>query len=784
MVKLIPKNLITLPMALAGLIFLFGIATCPVIFAQAKPATFGLSQVEESMDTHQLGHAGLAHASGEPVDVTSLSQPGGVYTVEVRVAASSDDAEERVDGSVSLSSSDLELVYDSGGDQTVGMRFNRVSIPPGAAISKAYVQFQVDETHSGPISLTIQAEDVDDALTFTSASGNIASRPRTSAAASWSPNPWMTIGEAGLDQQMPDIASVIREIIDRPGWANDNSLAIIITGTGERGAESYDGDPAGAPLLHVEYTSGLLKARPGVSIITPANNAIFNNTDTITFTATATDAEDRDLTAGLLWESSIDGLIGAGGSFSRTELSLGGHTITATASGGEGLTAFDHVTISIVTDTTVLVGAGDIAGCGSQADLETALLLDHIGGTVFTLGDNVYPDGTDLEFSDCYDPTWGRHKARTRPAAGNHDYHTPGASGYFNYFGLAAGEVDKGYYSYNVGAWHIIVLNSQCAEVGGCDSGSPQWQWLQADLAANPAACTLAYWHHPRFSSSSKHGSDVTYQDFWQLLYDAGADVVLNGHDHTYERFAPQDPTGNPDPGRGIREFVVGTGGGGLYTFDTPEPNSEVRESNTHGVLKLTLHPTSYEWEFVPIAGQTFTDTGSASCVVLNDLPVVHSVNPGSILTLAAVADAWVLEADPDTNHGTAARLDVDSPGEESYIRFRVTGVTGAIQSARLRMFVTDKSSDGPGVYGTDNSWTETGITWNNRPQPTTGVLADVGAIEANVWVEYDVTAAIAGDGTYSFVFLPDSANGVTFSSREGSLAPELVLTFAGTPWP
>jgi hypothetical protein len=339
-------------------------------------------------------------------------------------------------------------------------------------------------------------------------------------------------------------------------------------------------------------------------------------------------------------------------------------TITALADGSTftertavtfdaGLTALDNANITDLNNMTVLVGAGDIAGCGSQKDLETALLLDNIPGTVFTLGDNVYPDGADLEFSDCYDPTWGRHKARTRPAPGNHDYHTSGASGYFNYFGAAAGDADKGYYSYDVGDWHVIALNSECAEVGGCEMGSPQGQWLQADLAANPKACTLAYWHHPRFSSGW-HGSNASYQDFWQLLYDAGADVVLNGHDHTYERFAPQDPTGISDPGRGIREFVVGTGGAGLYSFGIPEPNSEVRENSTHGVLKLTLHPTSYDWELVPIAGQTFTDSGSASCVVASS----NSINvPGDAPTIQAgidlASDGEVVLVAPGEYHET-----------------------------------------------------------------------------------------------------------------------------------
>jgi hypothetical protein len=265
--------------------------------------------------------------------------------------------------------------------------------------------------------------------------------------------------------------------------------------------------------------------------------------------------------------------------------------------------------------TPVLAGAGDIASCRSTTDDGTAALLDQIGGTVFTLGDNTCSDGTYKQFTRCYDPAWGRHKARTRPSPGNHDYNVPRASGYFRYFGQAAGEMGKGYYSYDVGDWHIVVLNSECGEVGGCGSDSPQGQWLRADLAAHPSACTLAYWHSPRFSSGSVHGNDAGMQGFWQLLYEAGADVVLNGHEHVYERFAPQDPNGIGDPEHGIRQFTVGTGGCSFYTFGTIQPNSEVRNGDTHGVLKLTLHPTGYDWEFVPIAGGAFSDSGSAGCV-------------------------------------------------------------------------------------------------------------------------------------------------------------------------
>jgi hypothetical protein len=277
------------------------------------------------------------------------------------------------------------------------------------------------------------------------------------------------------------------------------------------------------------------------------------------------------------------------------------------------------------TGDPVLVGAGDIANCNRSEDEATAQLLDDIAGTVFTVGDHAYPDGTLAEFNDCYDPTWGRHKARTRPAAGNHDYHAdpavPGSvadgRGYYGYFGAAASPLDtnctrncKGYYSYDLGEWHIIVLNSEIPRA----AGSAQEQWLRADLAAHPRVCTLAYWHRPRFSSG-RHGNVLSVRSFWEALYEHGADVVLNGHDHTYERFAPQNPSGQADPTRGIREFVVGTGGVGLYPFPIIQPNSEVRNNTAHGVLKLTLHPTSYDWEFIPIAGQTFTDTGSANCV-------------------------------------------------------------------------------------------------------------------------------------------------------------------------
>jgi hypothetical protein len=262
----------------------------------------------------------------------------------------------------------------------------------------------------------------------------------------------------------------------------------------------------------------------------------------------------------------------------------------------------------------VFVGAGDIARCSSMGDEATAKLIDGISGTVYTTGDNAYESGTATEFNNCYDPTWGRHKARTKPTPGNHEYGTPGASGYFNYFGAAAGDPSKGYYSYNLGEWHVISLNSMCENVEGCGATSPMVSWLKQDLAANSnKACTLAYFHHPLFNSGT-HGNATMMRPTWDALYAANAEVVLNGHDHHYERFAPQSPSGAADTSRGIREFVVGTGGASHYGIVNIQPNSQVRNSDTYGVLKLTLHPTSYDWNFVPEAGKTFTDSGTTSC--------------------------------------------------------------------------------------------------------------------------------------------------------------------------
>ncbi len=258
-------------------------------------------------------------------------------------------------------------------------------------------------------------------------------------------------------------------------------------------------------------------------------------------------------------------------------------------------------------ESGVLVGAGDIGLCGSKGPEITARLLDDIAGVVFTAGDNAYMQGSAQQFRDCYDPSWGRHRSRTRPAPGNHDYETAGAEPYFAYFGANAGPPGRGYYSFNVGEWHVVSLNSNVSMA----QGSPQQAWLREDLAANSAVCVAAIWHHPLFSiGPNALKSEV--RELWRTLYDARADVIINGDNHMYERFAPQTPDGVADSGRGIREFVAGTGGAALYQFSRPQPNSEVSIS-AYGVLKLTLRRGVYDWQFV-VEGGGISDSGSDVC--------------------------------------------------------------------------------------------------------------------------------------------------------------------------
>lgn len=264
---------------------------------------------------------------------------------------------------------------------------------------------------------------------------------------------------------------------------------------------------------------------------------------------------------------------------------------------------------SAETEDAVIIAAGDIARCESSGHGKTAKIISKIAGTVLALGDLAYEKGSIREFRDCYEPTWGGFKDRTRPAPGNHEYLTDGASGYFAYWGNRAGLKGKGYYSFELEQWHVVALNSNLQDSGMQEQNT----WLAADLERNTRRCILAFWHHPLFSSSS-HGNNPKMRDIARTLFAKGTSIILTGHDHVYERFNPQSPTGKQDLKRGIRMFTVGTGGASLYSFKSAQPNSQVRYNGRRGVLKLLLKPTSYKWEFINTKGQV-KDQGAANCV-------------------------------------------------------------------------------------------------------------------------------------------------------------------------
>jgi hypothetical protein len=552
----------------------------------------------------------------------------------------------------------------------------------------------------------------------------------------------------------------------------------------------------------------------------------------------------------------------------------------------------------------VVAAAGDIA-CTTAPILsgsschygKTADLIDNAPAAtdVLALGDIQYECADYPLFLTRYDKTWGVFKSITRATLGNHEYYVAGTNsgcdpgttaptqGYFDYFngqGVQtgpAGERGKGYYSYNVGSWHVIVLNSNCSKVS-CAASSAQALWLKNDLAANPQSCSIAAFHHPRFASGAE--ASASTQPLWQVLYDAGVDVALTGHQHFYERFddlgrlaTAADKYEPTIAQNGIREFVVGTGGRNHQSFKTIRTGSQSRNSTAFGVLKLTLHPGSpgsYDWAFVPESGATFTDTGSGTCVTsrgpdttapaaptnltaaassgavdltwtappdpdvakyqvyrgpaggtrtriassvtatsFHDTTVAAAtsydytvravdsngnVSPdsnkmtvttpgGTTLTFSPIADAYVDQANPTANFGTATTLKTDSgtPVVQSFLRFDVSGITGkTVQKATLRLYVTNGAPDGPPMHVvTDTSWTETGITWNNQP-PLGTLLSDVGALTASTFVDYDVTAALAGkaDGEYSIgIAQTPTTDGVDFRSREAtSNGPKLTV--------
>src|SRR5205809_2661113 len=383
------------------------------------------------------------------------------------------------------------------------------------------------------------------------------------------------------------------------------------------------------------------------------------------------------------------------------------------------------------------IGAGNIARCDRTNDEATALLLDaYPDATVFAAGDNMNGNGSLTNFTTCYGPSWGRHKARTRPAAGEKEYKTAGAAGYFSYFGAAAGDSGKYYYSYDLGAWHIMVLNDNISMA----AGSAQEQWLRAELAANTRQCTLAYWHHPRFSSSGTNKL-ASVKPLWDALYAYSADVVVNAHYTVYERFAPQTPDGVADPVNGTREFIVGTGGLSLQNPGGAKPNSEVRSSGAYGVLLLTLDTLNYSWQFIPIAGQSFTDAGSTDCHTRIAVASVEVTPPAATALVGATVQ---LAATPKDAAG--------NPLTGRAVAWQTSDAT--IATVDATGLVTGKAAGGP-VTVTATS------EGKNGTSAVTITLVPVASVDVT-----PPTATVQAGATVQLTATPRDANGNSLSGR------------------
>jgi hypothetical protein len=495
------------------------------------------------------------------------------------------------------------------------------------------------------------------------------------------------------------------------------------------------------------------------------------------------------------------------------------------AQGSPTLAAGIAAAVAAASGDPVIAAAGDIAcdpaepsfngGQGTSGSCHQRATSDLLVGAGLTailpLGDNQYYCGSYAGFIGSYDLSWGRLKPLTYPAVGNHEYLThggskpstgcdasnAGAAGYFRYFGAAAGDPTKGYYSFDIGAWHLVALNTQCSAAGGCAATSPQGKWLAADLDTHPNRCTLAYFHIPLFSSGGRASSNSN--GLWQILYAHQADVILNGHDHIYERFAPQTPSGAADPTNGIREFIVGTGGANLTSMAAIAANSVVRDNKTYGVLALTLHAASYDWRFVPETGKTFTDSGTATCHRSGGAPAptptpsptagptatptsvpTAAPTPSATITLVPAADSYVDTSNPNANYGSSTSLRFDgSPIVRSYLSFSLALVSGTITRATLRVYANTASSAGYNVGGVSGSWSESGITAANAP-PVGPTIGSSGAFGAGAWTTVDVTALIAGN-QLSLALSGINVTAVRLSSRESgsATAPQLVLSVA-----
>lgn len=624
-------------------------------------------------------------------------------TVSSQITSSAADVEERASGTMQLSNDELELTVDQS-VQTIGLRFENLGIPPGARILEADLGFVIARSTVGASSLDIAIDTSDEPAEFSERLYDLTTRPRSDVRVKWAPGPWLP-SELDSVTRSPELRPLVQSAVDQPWWSADDPLVFLISGVGTRIAWSFDGDAAAAPTITVVYEPPDNEP-PTVAIAEPRDGVLqVGAGDEIELRAEAIDPEDGDITDRLSWISDLDGQLGSGGTVSTT-LSAGPHRLTAVVHDGSGRGSAGSVDVVVRPSDPVVIAAGEIASCLGDGDALTADVVDKMPwATVLALGDQAYPDGTVVQYEDCFDPTWGRFQNRIRAVPGNLDYHTLDAGGYYSYFDTRSGELGTGWYAYDLGSWRIIALNTNCEAIGGCDRASPQLVWLAEELASSPSACTLVYGHQARFGSDLRGGDDGL-SDVWTLLDEHNVDVVLAGHDRSYERFAPQtaDATADAD---GIRQFVVGTGGadtikvgvdverGGLYTDDqsgsgpspSPRPrapNSELFDTTSRGLLQLVLGDGYYTWTFLPIDRAPLRDHGEQTCnsetpkpgaavdIVVG--PVVSNVRTGAAtpVTATAVDDtgsdvsnliSWHSDRDGELGSGPQVDLGELTPG-------------------------------------------------------------------------------------------------------------------------